>query len=107
MTSKAKCSSHLLGRLAGHVLLEAFQLLQRGDRGCGDAVRHGAQDVTELLVLLHQGLQLLHSLALLQNQHLHTRAEVLLLLKHTDTRLLLNAQGHAMFNLQSTLIDSE
>lgn len=85
-------SSHLLCVLVIDVLTEVLQLFRRGDRVRSDAVRHGAQDVAQVLVLLQQNLQLLHPISLLLHQSLHLSADVLLLLEHCDASLLLNKQ---------------
>lgn len=82
-------ASHLLSVLVADVLSEVVQLLQRRDGLWRDAVRHGAQDVTQILVLLQQELELLHPVSLLLLQGFHLSADVLLLLEHADATLLL------------------
>lgn len=89
---RIKVSSHLLCVLVIDVLTEVLQLFRRGDRVRSDAVRHGAQDVAQVLVLLQQNLQLLHPTGLLLHQSLHLSADVLLLLEHGDASLLLTEQ---------------
>lgn len=84
--------SYPLFVLVGDVLVEVVQCFQGGDGVGSDAVRHGAQDVAQVLVLLQQSLQLLHPPSLLLYQGLHLCADVLLLLEHADASLFLNMQ---------------
>lgn len=95
VTIVTKRSSDLLYALVPDVLAEVLQLFQRGDGVWSDAIRHGAQDVAQILVLLQQKLQLLHPMTLLLHQSLHLSADVLLLLEHADASLLLHTkQSH-------------
>lgn len=72
------------------MLVKALQLVLRGNRIWGDTKWNGAQDVTQLLVLLQQSLQLLHTASLLLSQAVDQRTEVLLLLEHAKANLILD-----------------
>lgn len=89
---KTLFSLYLLCILGLDVLVEVLQLFHRGDRVCCNAIRRGAQDVAQVLILLQQRLQPLHPSSLLLHQSLQLSAHVLLLLEHADALFLLKEQ---------------